>query len=177
MQNLSLDDALLLRQYDLEVRDAYHHARPQNRRWQEVDAIFAAARHALANSTSVDHAGTVRRDAVAELKRLADLDHADKLRETELINQARADQRLEEHRRQARIAWAERVSAPLRASTRTLKDRLDRANERLGAIGTESELREVFGDIADALTAMKATLDLEVRASITRETDAAKKAA
>lgn len=94
---------------------------------------------------------------------------AEKERQVAKVAAQRMQALLESARASARAGWAERVSSPTRASIRTLKDRLDRVHERLACIGSEAELRESLGILADAISAAKTSVELEAKSSIGRQ--------
>jgi hypothetical protein len=163
---------LLLRDKALELRASFERARVGSQRWAEIDHKQQTYGIALARANSPEEAQAIFDKAMAEIQTIVAADNADReagRRKPNLATLARIDAQ----KRQARVAWADKTSAPLRASIRTLKDRCDRIAERLGAIGNEVEFREALELYSDALRSAKTTIDLEVRESIGREKKAA----
>ena len=170
---------LVARESGLNLRDSlsrtFDNARMGSPRWQELDVLWSRT-VARIKGTSQIEGDAICREVIDQIEHIAELDHRDREAERLKPNLAYLA-RLDAQRRQNQQAWADRVSAPIRAALRTLKDRADRANERVSAASSEAEIREVLGDIADAVSAMGATLGLESRASIDREAAAEKAAA
>lgn len=85
--------------------------------------------------------------------------------------------RHEEIAKAFKIERANKMAAPTRKAMTLLRTRLDNANIRFNSIESESDLREVLGDLGDAARSMLTSLDLEAKASLDRQAPDTKKAA
>ncbi len=113
-----------------------------------------------------------------DVARIKAADDADREAENRNRRQMVDGARLDEHRRLHKQAWRERVNHSTTTATARLIDRLKAESSALsGVVDSEADIRARLTNIVDALTSMKATLDLEVRASVTRENEAARAAA
>jgi hypothetical protein len=177
MENFTLTDGATVREYAFEVRAAYDRARPNSGRWQELETTFGSAKHRLTHAASVSDADKIRRDAIEAITSIAALDLADKAREQAKARKAADDIRFEAQRLAYAQAWRDRVTKHAVAAINEAITEFRQASVGMtGVSADEADVRKYLSDIADAATALRKRIEFEVRESINRETDAARKA-
>ena len=150
-------------------------ARKYSPRWAQIDSelravLGAAGTHKSNNpplALCILRAGQERFDQIAAEETIA------RKRENDARIAASLKVVTDRHREAARAEFAKRISKDTRAAIDRLRERLDAANIRLGGIENDADFRGVLHDLADAARSLTTSIDIEMKASIDRNKEAA----
>ena len=139
--------------------------------WAALDAELKAAMVALGRLMGAEQLLLAEQYAAHFAMRAAEA-HASAESLRAVAREQAHQARLAGQREASRAAWVAQTGKGVSVAISTLRERLDRLNERLGAASSESDIRAVADMLADHCRAAITTCAVEQRESLRRESAA-----